>query len=121
MRAGTFFRYTEMDRTGQPVITNELHTATLLAGLDNTFTLNSPGADQSSIVITVTTVVPPGDLPVFVELQQGLDYTVVPTGNTFLITILSVPLEVCQTAACLDPAFIYTFRVTYESFQRSEA
>jgi hypothetical protein len=113
LRAGVDYNLTHTDRTGQSVVTNETHTASAI-GTD-TFTLNNPGAEASSIVIMVSTVVPPGDVPVLVELQQGVNYLVTRSGNTFIITILSVPSGICQTTDCLDPAFEYTFRVSYST------
>jgi len=117
MRAGADYRLIQTKRKGQPIIMNEFHTAT--AGtftITDTFSLNNQGANESSIVVMVSTVVPPGDLPTFVELKRGLNYTVTPSGNSFLITILSVPAGVCQTTDCLfAPAFVYSFRVAYSS------
>ena len=113
LRAGTVLRMIEMENTGQATLTGEYHNVAA-SPPNNTFTLSVEGADEASIVVMVNTVVPPGELATLVELQRNLNYTVEPSGNTFLITILSVPPGICQTTECLaDPFFIYSFRVSY--------
>jgi len=121
MRAGADYRLLQTTRTGQPIITNEIHTAT--AGTftsTDTFTLNNQDAVESSIVIEVSTVVPTGVNPTFVTLDNVSNYTVTPIGSSFRITINSIPSGVCQIADCdplVNPSFQFTFRASYSITQ----
>jgi hypothetical protein len=114
LRLGTDFRLSRLNRKGQAITINELHSAKI----SGSFTLNSDRVEESSIDITVATVVPTGELSTFVPLDKDLHYTVTPSGNTFIITIDSLDgttVPVCQTADCLDIGYEYTFRVFYSS------
>jgi hypothetical protein len=114
LRLGTDFRLSQLDRKGQAIIINELHSAQI----SGSFPLISERVEESSIDITVATVVPPGELSTFVPLDKDIHYTVTPGGNTFIITINSLDgttVPVCQTVDCLDAGYEYTFRVFYST------
>ncbi|MGC2063430.1 MAG: hypothetical protein WA610_10665 [Thermodesulfovibrionales bacterium] len=111
VRAGANYQYSLLDRKGSSLVLNEQHTGSI----GGTFNLNEQRAEETSIVMQVSTVVPSGDTPTFVELQKNIHYLVVPSGSTFVVTIISLPAEVCRTIECqANPGFQYSFRASYK-------
>lgn len=85
------------------------------AEVNGFFDLREPGADRTTIVVSVLSVVDPGIVPVFIPLSEGTHYTVTPFGNTFRITIDPVLLtnpDVCRILIC-PLSQVFEFRVTY--------
>jgi hypothetical protein len=97
--AGLYLSTLLTDTSGSVTVPNESHTI-LVPGA---FLLNALNVDPSTLRVYLKNPLPPND---FILLQENVNYTVLPLGNTVQVTISNLP-----------PGFVlgqtYSFVVTY--------
>ena len=98
---GAHGSYSVINREDAPLIVGETHAAALFG----TFTLSNGGVVTSSIAVRTMS-----DAGMLVDLVENRDYVVEPSGNTAIITIISLPPEV---RAGRPAGFVYVFQVSY--------